>query len=59
MLRERNMNDLEIVQSIKSELICRRKEIEPLLKGEEKNKALEAYTELLTTLQLDKPRTYK
>ncbi|MDH5689850.1 MAG: hypothetical protein OEY81_00255 [Candidatus Bathyarchaeota archaeon] len=53
------MNDLEIVQSIKSELICRRKEIEPLLKGEEKNKALEAYTELLTTLQLDKPRTYK
>ena len=59
MLRERNMNDLEIIQSIKSELICRRKEIETLLKGEEKNKALEAYAELLTSLQLGKPRSYK
>jgi len=59
MLRERNMNDLEIVQSIKSELICRRKEIEALLKGEEKNRALEAYAELLTSLQLGKPKSYK
>ena len=59
MLRERNMNDLEIVQSIKSELICRRKEIEALLKGEEKNRALEAYAELLTTLQFGKPESYK
>jgi hypothetical protein len=57
MLRERNMNDVEIVQSIKSELICRRKEIEDLLKGEEKNRALEAYAELLTSLQLGKPRS--
>ena len=53
------MNDLEIVQSIKIELICRRKEIETLLKGEEKNRALEAYAELLTSLQLGKPRSYK
>ena len=53
------MNDLEIVQSIKSELICRRKEIEALLKGEEKNRALEAYAELLTSLQLGKPESYK
>ena len=59
MLRERNMNDLEIVQSIKSELICRRKEIEDLPKGEERNKALEAYAELLTSLQLGKPRSYE
>ena len=59
MLRERNVNDLEIVQSIKSELICRRKEIEALLKGEEQNKALEAYAELLTTLQLGKPKSCK
>ena len=53
------MNDLEIVQSIKSELICRRKEIEALLKGEGKNKALEAYAELLTSLQLGKPKSQK
>jgi hypothetical protein len=30
-----------------------------LLKGEEKNKALEAYAELLTSLQLSKPESYK
>ncbi len=59
MLRERNMNDFEIVQSIKSELICRRKEIEALLKGEEKNKALEAYAEILTSLQIGKPKSHK
>jgi len=53
------MNDFEIVQSIKSELICRRKEIEALLKGEGKNKALEAYAELLTSLQLGKPKSQK
>lgn len=53
------MNDFEIVQSIKSELICRRKEIEALLKGEEKNKALEAYAEILTSLQLGKPTSNK
>ena len=59
MLRERNMNDLEIVQSIKSELICRRKEIEALLKGEEKNRALEAYAEILISMQLGKPKSNK
>ncbi len=59
MLRDRNMNDFEIVQSIKSELICRSKEIESLLKGEEKNKALEAYAEILTSLQIGKPKSYK
>jgi hypothetical protein len=59
MLRERNMNDFEIVRSIKSELICRREEIDALLKGEGKNKALEAYAELLTSLQLGKPKSQK
>ena len=59
MLRERTMNDLEIVQSIKSELICRRKEIEALLKGDEKNRALEAYAEILISLQLGKPTSNK
>jgi len=59
MLRDRNMNDFEIVQSIKNELICRSKEIESLLKGEEKNKALEAYAEILTSLQIGKPKSYK
>ena len=59
MLRKRNMSDLEIVQSIKSELICRRKEKESLLKGENKNKALEAYAEILTSLQLGKPTSNK
>lgn len=53
------MNDLEIVQSIKSELICRRKEIEALLKGEEKNRALEAYAEILISMQLGKPKSNK
>ncbi len=59
MLRDKKMNDFEIVQSIKSELICRRKEIESLLKGEEKNKALEAYAEILTSLQIGKPTSNK
>jgi hypothetical protein len=59
VLRERSMNDLEIVRSIKSELICRREEIEALLKGEGKNKALEAYAELLTSLQLGRPKSQK
>jgi hypothetical protein len=59
MLKDRNMNDLDFVQRIKSELIFRRKEIEALLKGEEKSKALEAYAELLTSLQIGKPRSCK
>ena len=45
------MDDLEIMRNIKRELIRKRKEIEAMKNMEEKNKALEAYAEFLTSLE--------
>lgn len=45
------LNDLEIVRNIMRQLIRKRKEIETMKSGEEKNKALKAYAEFLTSLE--------
>ncbi|UCE16889.1 MAG: hypothetical protein JSV12_04620 [Candidatus Bathyarchaeota archaeon] len=46
------MNDLEIIRDIKRELIRKRKEIEDIWKEEDRSRALKAYAELLTSLEI-------
>lgn len=46
------MNDLEIMRNIKRDLVRKRKEIEAMENVEEKKKALRAYAELLTSLEI-------
>ena len=46
------MNDLEIIRNIKRDLIRKRKEIETMNDAKEKNEALKAYAELLTSLEI-------
>jgi len=46
------LNDLEIIRNIKRELIRKRREIEAMNNLEEKNKALKAYAELLSSLEI-------
>ena len=47
-----NLNDLEIMRNIKRDLVRKRKEIEAMENVEEKKKALRAYAELLTSLEI-------
>lgn len=47
-----NLNDLEIIRDIKRELIRKRKEIEDIWKEEDRSRALKAYAELLTSLEI-------
>jgi len=46
------LNELEIIRDIKRELIRRRKEIEAMWKEEDRDRALKAYAELLTSLEI-------
>lgn len=50
------MSELEIIRDIKRKLIRKRKEIEDMKNEEDKNKALKAYAELLTNLEIGKPK---
>jgi len=54
------LDDLEIIRNIKRDLVRKRKEIETMKNVEEKNKALKAYAELLTSLEIGilNSRTY-
>ena len=49
-----NLDGLEIAGDIKRELIHKRKEIEAMTNVEDKKKALKAYAELLTSLEISK-----
>jgi len=51
-----NLSELEIIRDIKRKLIRKRKEIEDMKNEEDKNKALKAYAELLTNLEIGKPK---
>ena len=51
-----NLSELEIIRDIKRKLIRKRKEIEDMKNKEDKNKALKAYAELLTNLEIGKPK---
>jgi len=47
-----NLNELEIIRDLKRELVRRRREIEAMWKEEDKDRALKAYAELLTSLEV-------
>jgi len=47
-----DLNDLEVVRSIKRELVRMRTEIGTIANVEEKKEALKAYAELLTNLEI-------
>ena len=47
-----NLNDLETIRYIKGELIRKREEMEAMKNEKDKNKALKAYTEFLTNLEV-------
>ena len=51
-LKVPSLNDLEFIRRIKRELIRRRIEIDSMKRGKRKKKALKAYAELLTNLEL-------
>ena len=53
-LKVTSLNDSEIIRDIKRELIRKRKVIEAMKNLEEKNKALKAYAEFLTSLEIGK-----
>ena len=46
------MKDLELVRSIKRDLIRKRTEIDKMASGKRKTKAMKVYAQLLTTLEL-------
>ncbi len=47
-----HLNDLETIRYIKGELIRKREEMEAMKNEKDKNKALKAYTEFLTNLEV-------
>jgi len=46
------LNELEIIRDLKRELVRRRREIEAMWKEEDRDRALKAYAELLTSLEI-------
>jgi hypothetical protein len=47
-----SLSDLELIRSIKRDLIRKRIEIDAIKSGKRKKKAMKVYAELLTTLKL-------
>ena len=51
-LRNPGLVDVEIIRSIKRDLVHKRRQIEHITNTEQRKKALKAYAELLTSLEV-------